>query len=112
MAHRILTLVILSATLVAVVGAQSIGRITGTVTDNTGAAVTDAAVEVVNVETGEVRRVTTNASGTYSISPIPVGAIGFKSARKGSKSATRSEVRVDVNSTATIDVHLEIGSTD
>ena len=110
MAHRILNLVMLSATLVAVVGAQSIGRIAGTVTDNTGAAVTDAAVEVVNLETGEMRRVTTNASGTYAVSPIPVGAYRVQIRKEGFKAATRSEVRVDVNAAATVDVQLEIGS--
>ena len=110
MAHRILTVVVLCAILTAAVGAQSIGRIAGTVTDNTGAAVPDAAVEVVNLETGEMRRVVTNASGTYAVSPLQVGAYRIQIRKEGFKAATRSEVRVDVNAAATVDVQLEVGS--
>jgi hypothetical protein len=90
--------------------AQSIGRIAGTVTDNTGSAVVAATVEVVNVETGETRRVTTNASGIYAISPIPVGAYRIQVRKEGFKAATRNDVRVDVNSAATVDVQLEVGA--
>jgi len=106
----LLTLLVLSASLAAKAPAQSIGRVAGTVTDNTGAAVVDAAVEVVNLETGEVRRVTTNASGTYAVSPLPVGAYRVQIRKAGFKAATRNDVRVDVNSAATVDVQLEVGS--
>ncbi len=84
---RLLTLLILSASLAAPALAQSIGRIAGTVTDNTGAAVVDAAVEIVNLETGEVRRVTTNTSGTYAVSPLPVGAYRVQIRKEGFKAA-------------------------
>ncbi len=107
---RILVLLVLSASLAAPALAQSIGRIAGTVTDNTGAAVVDAEVEVVSLETGEARRVKTNASGTYAVSPLPVGAYRIQIRKTGFKAATRSEVRVDVNSAATVDVQLEVGA--
>jgi len=92
------------------VGAQSIGRITGTVFDNTGAAVAGASVEAVSVETGEIRTMVTNQSGTYSISPLPVGGYRLRIRKEGFKAATRNDVRVDVNTTATIDVSLEVGN--
>ncbi|MGH7449487.1 MAG: carboxypeptidase-like regulatory domain-containing protein, partial [Longimicrobiales bacterium] len=90
--------------------AQSIGRITGTVTDASGLAVAEAAVEIVNAETGESRAVVTNASGTYSVSPLPVGTYRVRVRKEGFKVSTRNDVRVDVNSTATIDVRLEVGN--
>lgn len=89
---------------------QSIGRITGTVTDAGGLAVADAAVEVVNLETGETRAVTTNTSGTYSVSPLAVGTYRVSVRKQGFKISARDNVRVDVNSTATIDVRLELGN--
>lgn len=89
---------------------QSIGRITGTVTDNTGAAVADVSVEVINAETGDARTTVTNASGTYAISPLPVGTYRIRIRKEGFKVTTRSDVRVDVNSAATIDVALEVGN--
>jgi hypothetical protein len=90
--------------------AQSIGRITGTVTDGTGAAVADAAIEVVNQETGDTRTLATNTSGTYSVSPLPVGRYRVRIRKEGFKVVQRNDVRVDVNSTATIDVALEVGN--
>jgi hypothetical protein len=90
--------------------AQSIGRITGTISDNSGAAVADATVEAVGAQTGEIRTVMTNSSGTYSISPLPVGNYQLRVRKEGFKLTTRSDVRVDVNSTATVDLTLQVGS--
>lgn len=90
--------------------AQSIGRITGTVSDNSGAAVAGAAVEAVSAQTGEIRTVTTNNSGTYSLSPLPVGSYQLRVRKEGFKLSTRNDVRVDVNSTATLDIALEVGN--
>jgi hypothetical protein len=110
MTLRILTLFVLATILAAPLTAQSIGRIAGTVTDNTGAAVSGAAVEVVSLETGEARRVMTNTSGIYAVSPIPVGAYRVQIRKEGFKAVTRNDIRVDVNSAATVDVQLEVGS--
>src|SRR5262245_50177556 len=107
---RILTLLVLYACLAAPALAQSIGRIAGTVTDNTGSAVVDAVVEVVSLETGETRRVVTNTSGTYAVSPLPVGSYRVQIRKEGFKAVTRNDVRVDVNSAATVDVRLEVGA--
>jgi hypothetical protein len=90
--------------------AQSIGRIAGTVTDNTGAAVPNASVEVANIDTGETRRVLTNESGTYAVSPLAVGDYRIQVRKDGFKLATQDRARVDVNSAATIDVLLEVGN--
>jgi Carboxypeptidase regulatory-like domain/TonB dependent receptor-like, beta-barrel len=107
---RLLTLLILSASLSAPALAQSIGRIAGTVTDNTGSAVVNAVVEIVSLETGETRRVATNTSGTYAVSPLPVGSYRVQIRKEGFKGVTRNDVRVDVNSAATVDVQLEVGA--
>ena len=95
---RLLTLLVLSASLAAKAPAQSIGRVAGTVTDNTGAAVTEAAVEVVNLETGEVRQrddervrhIRRVAASGRQLSRCSIRKEGFKV-------ATRNDVRVDVN---------------
>ena len=43
------------------------GAITGTVTDQTGAVVPNAKVTVTNLESNEVREVTTSDEGTFSV---------------------------------------------
>jgi Cna protein B-type domain. len=47
--------------------------VTGTVTDSSGAAVAGATVAVKSVERGVVYDTTTNDSGLYHISQLPVG---------------------------------------
>src|SRR6185436_3605724 len=47
--------------------AQSQARLTGTVTDNSGAVLVAANVSVRNVDTGVVTAATTNASGIYTV---------------------------------------------
>ena len=89
---------------------QTTGRIVGTVTDHSGAAVADAAVEIQSIETGEIRRLATNASGTYSISPLPVGTYRLQIRKEGFKTASRTDIRVDVNSAETIDMQLDLGN--
>jgi hypothetical protein len=103
---RSLPLLILHALLFA----QSAGRIAGTVTDTSGSAVPEAVVEVINAATGDTRRGVTNQSGTYTVAPLPVGDYRVTIRKEGFKSVTKSSVRVDVGSAATIDVQLEIGN--
>lgn len=49
------------------------GRVVGTVTDTTGAAIPNATVTLTNVENGSVRTATTSGSGELNISAIPAG---------------------------------------
>ena len=49
------------------------GTISGTVADQTGAAVPGASVAIKNVETGIVRRLVTNEAGRYEAVALPVG---------------------------------------
>ena len=52
---------------------QASGKITGVVTDPTGSAVPGVMVTATNVLTGETRQNESNASGTYVLTPLPVG---------------------------------------
>ena len=52
-------------------GQSQNGSISGTITDQTGAAVSTATVTVTNVGTGAVRSVTTTSSGDYRVEGLP-----------------------------------------
>ncbi len=81
------------------------GSITGTVADQTGAVVPNAAVTVTNQATGETRNTTTNAQGSYTVLNLaaapytltvtPVGAFA-KFAEKDIAIEVNRETRVDV----------------
>lgn len=89
---------------------QASGRISGVITDSTGAAVPEVTVSATNTQTGETRRVVSNASGTYVISPLPVGEYNLQAQKEGFKLAVQSGIRIDVNSSPVIDLRLDVGS--
>ena len=90
--------------------AQQASKITGTVTDSSGAAIVDAAVSATNVQTGESRRATTNATGTYVIAPLGIGDYSLEARKEGFKTASRSGLRIDAGASPVLDLQLEIGS--
>ncbi|HUS06773.1 MAG TPA: carboxypeptidase-like regulatory domain-containing protein, partial [Bryobacteraceae bacterium] len=71
-------------------GQQSSGRISGVVHDASGAPVPAAAVEVTNTGTGDVRKTTSNSSGTYVLGPLPVGDYRIEASHQGFKRMTRT----------------------
>ena len=64
---------VLSSLPVAVLAQMDQGTITGTVLDNTGAAVPGAAVSLTSVDTGLTLNSTTDGSGGYTFSPVKIG---------------------------------------
>src|SRR5205085_5857550 len=73
---------------------QASGRITGTITDSSGAAVPAVAVTVTSAETGTRRTAETNADGTYVISQLPVGDYVLQAMKDGFKTLSRSNIRI------------------
>jgi hypothetical protein len=101
----------LFALLLAALSAQNpVGRITGTVSDSTGAAIPDVAITVTNVATAESYSATTNISGVFVVSPLPLGDFRLEMKKNGFRAVTRSGIRIDVNSTLTLDQQLDVGN--
>jgi len=89
---------------------QAAGRITGTVTDSTGATVPAVTVMVTSPETGTRRTAETNSDGTYVISQLPVGDYALQATKEGFKTLSRTGIRIDVNASPTLDLRLELGA--
>src|SRR5579872_1540077 len=83
------------------------GAITGQVVDPTNAPVPGAAVELTNVATESVRNTTTNSAGEYTFAFVPLGPYSVKVQAKGFQSVLHSDIRVQVNVTARVDVTLQ-----
>ncbi len=90
--------------------AQTSGDITGLVTDSSGAAVVGATVSVVSQATGAVRRATTNSEGIYSFPSLLPGDYELRVEQQGFKTALRSNIQLQVQQTARIDITLEVGA--
>ncbi len=84
-------------------------RVTGTVTDNSGAAVAGAAVTLTNEATGISLTTTTGDSGTYVFDLIQIADYTVTVEKEGFKKFVSTKNRVNINQPATINVALEVG---
>ena len=90
-------------------GQQTLGAITGTVTDPSGAVVSDATVKAVNIATNlEVTAQT--KSGSFVIPDLPVGTYRVTVTKDGFKTETHTRILVFGNRTTTVDTTLVVGS--
>jgi Carboxypeptidase regulatory-like domain len=89
---------------------QTLGAITGTVTDPSGALVQDVTVAATNPATNLDITVHTKSNGSYLISDLPAGTYKLTFSKDGFKSEAHTEVIVNTQRTTTIDVSLQIGA--
>ncbi len=83
--------------------------ILGTVTDASGAVVPNAEVIVTNLGTNERRAATSNSSGDYQVTLLPVGRYSITVKAPGFKTSSTPELAVEAGDRARNDVHLETG---
>jgi outer membrane receptor protein involved in Fe transport len=110
-ALRILACVLLTISAGLNVAAQQItGSIRGTVTDPSGAVVQAATITAKKVETGLTRSVSTDHQGNYVLVELPIGHYQLDVQAQGFEEYLQSGISLDVNQTATVAIHLKIGS--
>ncbi len=68
-------LALLTANLSFLDGQTATGKITGTVTDASGAVIPNASVKVTNIATNAGQDVTTNKDGIYRVFALPTGTL-------------------------------------
>ena len=85
------------------------GRILGSVSDQSGAAVAGAAVVVTDVQRGTTRVVATDSSGNYSAPDLQPGAYKVRAEAKGFKSVERVNIVVEVAQDLRVDITLPAG---
>src|SRR5580704_19553389 len=87
--------------------ATNAGDISGTVTDNTGAAIPGATVTVLNIDTGVTKDYSTNAAGVYDTSSIVAGNYKITFSKEGFSTLVRSSVTIPVGPT-TLNAPLDV----
>jgi len=85
------------------------GRISGTVTDSTGAVIPRATVTVINTGTGIQQKATTDARGFYAFPALPVGRYEIRVRQSGFKDYRQTGLVIDVNTELRADVTLQVG---
>jgi len=89
--------------------AQVHGNMSGMISDQSGAAVSGAAVTARNLDTGLSRTVQTDQSGRYRLFALPVGPYEVRVTKDGFAEAIRSGIRLAVGQDATVDLSLHVG---
>jgi len=89
---------------------QTLGGITGTVTDSSGAVVVGATVTLVGDETKLTRTQTTNSAGSYLFVNLPIGPYTLSFTQAGFQAQTIPSILVQANRTATVNAELKVGN--
>ncbi len=96
----------------ALFGQAEIGgaSLSGTVIDQTGAAVPNAKVTATNPATGTNRTTETNQSGLFNFARLPVGQYGLAIEAAGFKTSKRQGLELSVGAVVNLDISLEVGT--
>ena len=86
------------------------GSIVGHVKDQAGSVIVAARVSVTNVDTHDVRTVSTNEAGDYTVPALQPGHYQIDVAGKGFKSEKQSGIVLDVDQTVRVETTLTVGS--
>ena len=87
------------------------GTLNGTVTDPTGGAIPTAKVTATQTTTGTTRSTQTSSAGLYTFSALPAGTYDLSIEANGFKTSKLGGVSLAVGSVATLDIKLEVGTT-
>ena len=88
----------------------STASVSGSVTDETGAAVSGASVTVHNVDTGIDRTTQTGGSGSYAVSQLQPGHYSLSVSGSGFKLFQQQNITLTIGQIAQLDARLQIGT--
>jgi Carboxypeptidase regulatory-like domain len=89
---------------------QTLGGVTGTVTDTSGAAVADTTVTLVGDQTSLSRTQKTDVSGLYTFVNLPIGTYTLTFKHDSFESQKIPSINVQANRTVTLNVSLRVGA--
>ena len=104
----VLSLAFCSSTLMA--QSATTGALTGTVTDPSGAVISNATVTATNAGTGQSRTAATDANGSYMLSLLPPGNYRITFSASGFNTAEVPSITIDVTATSVLNRTLALGS--
>src|ERR1700689_5499105 len=86
---------------------QTLGGITGTVLDDSGAIIPAATVTIVGNETKLTRSQNTNEAGNYDFVNLPIGSYSISVSHAGFQTLQIPAIQVQANRTATVNMTLK-----
>jgi hypothetical protein len=89
--------------------AQTLGGITGTVTDKTGSVLPETTVMIVGDQTKLTRTLKTNENGSYDFVNLPIGTYTLTFTHDGFQTQKIPSIAVQADRTATVNASLPVG---
>jgi len=89
---------------------QTLGGITGAVTDTSGAALPDTMVTAIEDQTSLTRTVKTDSTGVYSFVNLPIGTYTITFAHASFETQKIPSITVQANRTMTVNASLTVGA--
>jgi hypothetical protein len=89
--------------------AQATGQISGTVKDQSGAVLPGVELTATQTETGVVRTVITNETGSYVLANLPIGPYRLEAALPGFRTFVQTGIVLQVNGSPVVNPTLEVG---
>jgi hypothetical protein len=109
---RLLSIMAVAALCISLGSAQqTLGGITGEVTDASGGVIPNATVTVVEEQTSLKRTVKTSGSGTYNFVNLPIGVYTLTYTADGFDVQKTEHINVQADRTATVNASLKVGQT-
>jgi hypothetical protein len=109
--RRAVALVAAVAATTAILAAQAgTAALSGTITDQQGAALPGVTVTVTNAATGLVRTIATGNTGTYQVLALPPGTYDVRAELSGFRTALREKLNLPVDLTTRFDMQLALGT--
>jgi hypothetical protein len=106
----LVTVLLWAVTPAAVIGQNVHGRISGNVSDSSGASIGGATVTLTNLDTNTKSQITTEASGSYSFVSIDPGRYRIEAEKSGFKKFGREPIIVQIESGLKIDIVMPVGA--
>ena len=88
---------------------QTLGGITGTVSDKSGSVLPDTTVTIVGDQTKLTRTQKTNGNGAYDFVNLPIGTYTVTVSHDGFQTERLASILVQADRTATLNVSLKVG---
>jgi carboxypeptidase family protein/TonB-dependent receptor-like protein len=103
-------LLLLALLCVTAIAQTSRGTLTGTVTDSSGAVVSNANVKITEGATGITRQTTTNEAGIYRFDAVDLGMYTVSVQAAGFSGSAKSGIQIQASHVSSIDFALKVGA--
>src|SRR5689334_16457556 len=88
--------------------AQATGTISGIVADKSGAVVPDASIIITNQGTNQIRKVSADETGKFTVTFLPVGIYSVSADKGGFATSLHKDIQLQANTTVQADMLLEV----